>query len=67
MTLDLIFQLGAMLLAAAATYGAIKSDLKNLHEKSKENRDSAEHAHTRIDQHVRDHLLVDRRKGEGDV
>lgn len=67
-TPELIFQLLAMVLGGAMAYGAIRADLKTLHEKSSDNKESVENAHIRIDQHVRDHLLSERmRKGECDV
>ncbi len=38
-----------MIVAAGVSYGAIKSDLKNLHEKIKDVKDTADEAHSRID------------------
>ena len=37
------------IVVAAAAYGAIRTDLKNLHNRTDENSKSIDHAHTRID------------------
>jgi hypothetical protein len=38
-----------MLLSAGAVYGAIRSDIKNIHEKINDVQDSSNEAHKRID------------------
>jgi outer membrane murein-binding lipoprotein Lpp len=41
-----------IILAAGAIYGGIRSDLKAMHERLKENSDSTARAHERLDRHV---------------
>ncbi len=49
MTPDLIAQIIMMILAAAATYGAIRNDIKNIHEKIARTERDIDKAHERID------------------
>lgn len=46
---DTIVQLVVMVLAAAVTYGAIRQDLKNIHEKIARTERDIDKAHERID------------------
>lgn len=45
--LDNIF---GLILTAGAVYGAIRQDLKNIHEKVQDAKESSDEAHRRIDQ-----------------
>ena len=46
---DWLIQLAGMLFAAGAVYGAIKGDLKALHESVRDAKATANEAHRRID------------------
>jgi len=46
---NLIYQIIVAVLIAAATYGAIRQDIKNIHEKISEHRKDIDKAHERID------------------
>lgn len=50
-----VFQMAGYLFAAGATYGAIRSDLKGLHDKAHTAVVSAQRAHVRIDDHIDRH------------
>jgi cell division protein FtsL len=58
MSADTLMQLGMMILAAAATYGAIRQDIKNIHEKISRAEQNVDHAHKRIDE-----ILLERHAG----
>ena len=51
-----ILQAVALIVAMGATYGAIRSDLKHLHELSESNKELALSAHRKVDSHLHDHL-----------
>lgn len=51
---DWVLQLAGYLAAAGAAYGAIRADLKALHERAQMAQESASEAHRRIDEHVTD-------------
>lgn len=44
-----ILQLGGMMIAAAVTWGAIRADIRHIHEQVKEAKQRADAAHSRID------------------
>jgi hypothetical protein len=46
---NIILEIGMMILAAAATYGAIRQDIKNIHDKLSRNEREIDKAHERID------------------
>lgn len=47
--MDLALNMAAMLFGAGAVYGAIRSDLKGLHEKLADAKETAVRAHRRLD------------------
>lgn len=49
---DWLIQIAGYLVAGGMAYGAIRQDLQHLHEKSKDLKASAEHAHRRLDDHI---------------
>ena len=49
MSQDIILQLTMLALTAAAVYGAIRMDIKNIHEKIARNQSEIDKAHERID------------------
>lgn len=49
MTSDIILAILTPLLSAAAAYGAIRADIRHLHEKAGKAQETAERAHERID------------------
>ena len=49
MTPDFLFQLFMVALVAAATYGAIRKDIENIHKRIQEVSEQANQAHRRID------------------
>ena len=49
MDTNLLIWLGSQLALCAAVYGGIRADIKNMHLRLNEVRDSADHAHERID------------------
>jgi hypothetical protein len=53
-TPEFILQLVLAVGAAATTYGAIRSDLARLHERTNQALESAREAHQRIDENMRD-------------
>jgi hypothetical protein len=59
MSADLMWQVFIMVLVAAATYGAIRQDIKNIHEKIGNNEKSIDQAHSRIDS-----ILMERRHSD---
>lgn len=56
MSIDAITQIVMMILAAGAIYGAIRQDIKNIHQMISDNKESTNDAHRRIDS-----LLLERR------
>lgn len=44
-----VIQLLGMIVAAAVTWGAIRADIRNIHEQVKEAKQAANEAHRRID------------------
>lgn len=56
MSIDAITQIVMMILAAGAIYGAIRQDIKNIHQMIADNKESTNDAHRRIDS-----LLLERR------
>lgn len=58
---DWLFQLAGYLIAGGMSYGAIRTDLKALHERLGINEKTAERAHVRIDDHIDRHHT---RKGD---
>ena len=56
MNYEIVVQLVVMVLGAAATYGAIRADIKNIHRQIEDVKDTADQAHHRIDE-----ILMDRR------
>ena len=59
MNTDAILQLALLILTAAATYGAIRQDIKNIHEKIAKTQEEVDSAHHRIDA-----ILLERRNNE---
>ena len=55
MTPELIYQLLTALVLAGATYGGIRADIKAIHERLKDVKETSDEAHQRIDK-----LLLDR-------
>lgn len=49
MPLDLLWQIGAAVVSAAAVYGGIRSDLKAMHERIGLNERAIERMHERMD------------------
>jgi len=47
--MDILGQIIALILAAAVTYGAIRQDIKNIHQNISDLRESVNEAHKRID------------------
>lgn len=52
MTNEFIFQLLMVVMAAAATYGGIRADIKQIHEKIEDVKGIGIRAHRRLDQHL---------------
>lgn len=46
---DLILQIVSLIVAGAATYGAIRADIRNIHEKIEQVEKQLQRAHERID------------------
>lgn len=55
-----LIEIALMLLSAGGIYGAIRNDLKNIHERINENMRKADAAHERIDE-----ILLRRQNKEG--
>lgn len=49
MSAEFWLQLAVMILGAAATYGAIRQDIKNIHTQIENVKETADKAHERID------------------
>lgn len=49
MNYDLIGTIVGQIFVAGAIYGAIRSDLRNIHERLRDLREAVTHAHARID------------------
>lgn len=50
-----VFQIGGIVFAAGGVYGAIRADLKALHDKAAAAVSSAHRAHVRLDDHIDRH------------
>jgi hypothetical protein len=46
---DVLLQIAGILVTGGAIYGAIRSDIRNIHESIKDSRESITRAHDRID------------------
>lgn len=52
---DWLIQLGGMLVTGGMAWGAIRADLKAIHERIVDLKDSAKEAHKRLDDHLTDY------------
>lgn len=48
--IDLVLKIGTMILTAGVVYGAIRNDIKNIHEQIQRHEKDIDKAHTRIDE-----------------
>ena len=56
---DVVVQVVSLLLTAGAVYGAIRSDIKGIHQRITDIKDSADEAHKRLDEIL---MMNDRRR-----
>jgi hypothetical protein len=55
---DWLLQAAGMLFTGGILYGAIKQDLKAMHENVRDNKETAKRAHVRIDDHIDKHHIA---------